>query len=183
MISPIPICHHRGQDLLYCAGALAEIYERMGGTTIQAGKPNAPIYRLALSDVEKALARPLDLARVLAVGDAMKTDINGAVKWASTRFSSRAESIAPNCTDRTGQGIRSRSFPAVDRGERFRAVLRHGSAVLVSAGVARMRRPVHSAGVAAKHGDWPNDVARHGGCRVFSLSPSPPPSGGRRAPA
>ncbi len=71
---------HRGQDLLYCAGALAEIYERMGGTTIQAGKPYAPIYRLALSDVEKALARPLDLARVLAVGDAMNTDINGAVE-------------------------------------------------------------------------------------------------------
>ncbi len=34
---------HRGADLIYCAGALAQAYEALGGETIYAGKPHAPI--------------------------------------------------------------------------------------------------------------------------------------------
>jgi HAD superfamily hydrolase (TIGR01459 family) len=70
---------HRGDDLLYCAGALAERYEAMGGEVVHAGKPYAPIYRLALGRAERAFGRPLDLSRVLAIGDAMRTDVRGAV--------------------------------------------------------------------------------------------------------
>jgi HAD superfamily hydrolase (TIGR01459 family) len=69
---------HRGEQLCYCAGALAERYEEMGGEVEQAGKPFAPIYRLALGLAERARQRPLDIARVLAIGDAMHTDIAGA---------------------------------------------------------------------------------------------------------
>ncbi len=69
---------HRGDQLVYCAGALAERYEEMGGEVEQAGKPFAPIYRLALGLLERARNRPLDLGRVLAIGDAMHTDIAGA---------------------------------------------------------------------------------------------------------
>jgi HAD superfamily hydrolase (TIGR01459 family) len=69
---------HRGEQLVYCAGALAERYEEMGGEVEQAGKPYAPIYRLALGLAERARNRPLDIARVLAIGDAMHTDIAGA---------------------------------------------------------------------------------------------------------
>ena len=69
---------YRGDELIYCAGALAERYEALGGTVAQAGKPFAPIYRMALGRAEQALRRPLDLDKVLAIGDAMHTDIAGA---------------------------------------------------------------------------------------------------------
>ena len=39
---------HRGDTLVYCAGALARRYEELGGTVIYAGKPHAPIYDRAL---------------------------------------------------------------------------------------------------------------------------------------
>jgi HAD superfamily hydrolase (TIGR01459 family) len=69
---------HRGDQLVYCAGALAERYEALGGEVEQAGKPYAPIYRMALGLCERARNKPLDLDRVLAIGDAMHTDIAGA---------------------------------------------------------------------------------------------------------
>ena len=64
---------HRGATLLYCAGALAQLYEEMGGTAIYAGKPHGPIYGRALQ-----LAGAGPDARVLAIGDALATDIKGA---------------------------------------------------------------------------------------------------------
>ncbi len=38
----------RGERLIWCAGALARDYAQMGGRTLIAGKPHAPIYRAAL---------------------------------------------------------------------------------------------------------------------------------------
>jgi HAD superfamily hydrolase (TIGR01459 family) len=70
---------HRGADLIYCAGALAQAYEALGGEAIYAGKPHAPIYHAALAAAGAALNAPLKRARVLAIGDAMRTDIAGAV--------------------------------------------------------------------------------------------------------
>jgi HAD superfamily hydrolase (TIGR01459 family) len=63
----------RGEDRELCAGALALRYEELGGDVYYHGKPHAPIYaeslgRLGLSDP----------ARVLAVGDALRTDVAGA---------------------------------------------------------------------------------------------------------
>ncbi len=69
---------HRGQELLYCAGALADAYEALGGETVYAGKPHAPIYAAALAAAAAARGAPVNLARVLAIGDAMRTDIAGA---------------------------------------------------------------------------------------------------------
>jgi HAD superfamily hydrolase (TIGR01459 family) len=69
---------YRGEQLVYCAGALAERYEQLGGVVEQAGKPYAPIYRAALAMLAPARGAPLDPARVLAIGDAMHTDIAGA---------------------------------------------------------------------------------------------------------
>jgi len=68
---------YRGEQLVYCAGALAERYEQLGGAVEQAGKPYKPIYRAALAILEEGRG-PLDPARVLAIGDAMHTDIAGA---------------------------------------------------------------------------------------------------------
>ena len=67
-----------GGRLIWCAGALAEIYEEIGGKVTYGGKPHAPIYRLAMSAIEKARGAALDKSRVLAIGDGVKTDIGGA---------------------------------------------------------------------------------------------------------
>lgn len=62
----------RGEVLIYCAGALARLYEELGGAVILAGKPHPPIYETALA---AAGAEP---ARVLAIGDGLPTDVRGA---------------------------------------------------------------------------------------------------------
>ncbi len=69
---------HVGDQELYCAGALAHSYEHMGGRVYQAGKPFAPIYERALTLAAEQRKAPIDLGRVLAIGDAMRTDIRGA---------------------------------------------------------------------------------------------------------
>jgi HAD superfamily hydrolase (TIGR01459 family) len=69
---------YRGDQLVYCAGALAARYEELGGEVEQAGKPYAPIYRMAIGLLEKARGKPLDIDRILAIGDAIHTDIAGA---------------------------------------------------------------------------------------------------------
>lgn len=68
----------RGQRLIYCGGALARLYETLGGDVSMAGKPFAPIYALAVSLAEQALERPVDRRRVLAIGDGVATDMAGA---------------------------------------------------------------------------------------------------------
>ncbi|MCC2097748.1 MAG: HAD hydrolase-like protein, partial [Hyphomicrobiales bacterium] len=79
MISANPdIVVHVGDKELYCSGALAEVYETMGGTVIQAGKPFAPIYDKAMELAAAKFGRPVEASRVLAIGDGMRTDIAGA---------------------------------------------------------------------------------------------------------
>lgn len=70
----------RGGRLVYCAGALAQAYENLGGKTIYAGKPFGPIYQEALSIAASVRGGPIDLSRVLAIGDAIRTDVAGAKK-------------------------------------------------------------------------------------------------------
>jgi len=53
---------HRGGDEIYCAGALAQIYAA------------------ALAAAGAARGAPLERSRVLAIGDAMRTDIAGAAR-------------------------------------------------------------------------------------------------------
>ena len=62
-----------GETRLYCAGALAEFYESLGGTSLYFGKPHPPIYDLARRRLGLG-----DDARILAVGDGIATDIPGA---------------------------------------------------------------------------------------------------------
>lgn len=56
-----------------CAGALADVYESLGGCVHWYGKPDKPIYRHAL---ELAGNPPADT--VLAIGDNLQTDMLGA---------------------------------------------------------------------------------------------------------
>lgn len=68
----------RGAKIVWCAGALAELFELLGGQVEHAGKPHAPIYRRALMTAERLRGAPVDPARVLAIGDGIRTDILGA---------------------------------------------------------------------------------------------------------
>jgi HAD superfamily hydrolase (TIGR01459 family) len=68
----------KGDSLLYCAGALAEDYQKLGGKVLMAGKPYAPIYDLAQG---KAIAAGRGISvttPILAIGDGPETDILGA---------------------------------------------------------------------------------------------------------
>jgi HAD superfamily hydrolase (TIGR01459 family) len=67
----------RGERLIWCAGAIARDYAQLGGRTLIAGKPHAPIYRVALKAAGEVLGRELQRSEVLAVGDGMMTDVKG----------------------------------------------------------------------------------------------------------
>jgi HAD superfamily hydrolase (TIGR01459 family) len=68
----------RGAELVYCAGALADLYQSMGGEVLFAGKPYPPIYTRALAAAETLRGAAVPLHRVLAIGDSVRTDLTGA---------------------------------------------------------------------------------------------------------
>jgi HAD superfamily hydrolase (TIGR01459 family) len=68
----------RGPRLVYCAGAIADLYRTMGGEVLYAGKPYRPIYDMALAKAETAAAGKIALGKVLAIGDSVRTDLTGA---------------------------------------------------------------------------------------------------------
>ena len=68
----------RGSTLVYCAGAIADLYATMGGDVLYAGKPYRPIYDRALAKAELAAGHKIAPSRVLAVGDSVRTDLKGA---------------------------------------------------------------------------------------------------------
>jgi ribonucleotide monophosphatase NagD (HAD superfamily) len=61
--------------VIYCAGAVAEIYEQNGGDVVWLGKPYQPVYERARAQLNAMLDARL---RILAIGDGPKTDIPGA---------------------------------------------------------------------------------------------------------
>jgi len=75
--NPDKIVRKNGR-LLYCAGALAAVYEAMGGTVSMAGKPFAPIYDLARRRAATIRDHDVPVTSILAVGDGPETDIKGA---------------------------------------------------------------------------------------------------------
>lgn len=68
----------RGTKKVYCAGALAAAYEALGGDVVYAGKPHLPIYEIAETMVRDGLGRDVAKDRLLAIGDGLKTDMEGA---------------------------------------------------------------------------------------------------------
>lgn len=67
-----------GGRMIWCAGALAEIYAGLGAPVVYGGKPHAPIYDVAMASLARNAGRQISKARTLAVGDGLKTDIAGA---------------------------------------------------------------------------------------------------------
>jgi len=68
----------RGDKLIYCAGAIADLYAEAGGDVLYAGKPYRPIYEAACAAVAEKRDQPVALERVLAIGDSVRTDMKGA---------------------------------------------------------------------------------------------------------
>lgn len=70
-----------GGTLLYCAGAIADLYAHLGGHVYWAGKPHLSAYETAHHKAE--LLRGANVARekCLVIGDAVRTDLKGAENY------------------------------------------------------------------------------------------------------
>lgn len=76
--NPDLVVEREGQ-LIPCAGMIAAAYAEIGGEVVYAGKPYRPVYEAALDIAAGLDDRPRpDRARVLAIGDALRTDVAGA---------------------------------------------------------------------------------------------------------
>ena len=75
--NPDKVVQH-GDRLIYCGGALADLYATLGGEVIMAGKPFAPIYAASLAEAATLAGAPVGPDRVLAIGDGVATDARGA---------------------------------------------------------------------------------------------------------
>jgi len=71
----------RGDKLVYCAGAIADLYAAAGGDVVYAGKPYRPIYEQALDLAEAARGQRVQQHRLLAIGDSVRTDLRGAAAF------------------------------------------------------------------------------------------------------
>lgn len=67
-----------GEQLHWCAGALAKVFEEEGGKVIYPGKPHDPIYDLALARLSD-LGVEASPNRTLCIGDSPATDMQGAL--------------------------------------------------------------------------------------------------------
>ena len=65
-----------GGRMIYCAGAVAEAYENIGGEVVWVGKPYPMVYARACAMLRDMTG--LEDPRLLAIGDGPKTDMLGA---------------------------------------------------------------------------------------------------------
>jgi len=68
----------RGDKIEFCAGALAKYYKKIGGEVKYFGKPYEAIYDFAYNQTQSQFDTVINKNKILAVGDNLKTDINGA---------------------------------------------------------------------------------------------------------
>jgi HAD superfamily hydrolase (TIGR01459 family) len=92
----------RGDRLVYCAGAIAELYRELGGEVIFYGKPHRPIYERAMELAAERRGSAIELSRVLAIGDSVRTDLTGA------------HSFGIDCLFMT-RGIHAEDFEGIDQ--------------------------------------------------------------------
>ncbi len=59
----------RGDVRELCAGSVAMVFEKMGGSVVYFGKPYAEVYNQSIDNLKK---------KTLAIGDNLNTDIKGA---------------------------------------------------------------------------------------------------------
>ena len=69
---------HRGDRAEYCAGSIAKLYEKMGGSVEYFGKPYRNIYEYVFRILKKNSKKKIRKSKVLVIGDNLNTDISGA---------------------------------------------------------------------------------------------------------
>jgi HAD superfamily hydrolase (TIGR01459 family) len=116
----------RGHKLIPCAGAIAAILEGMGGEVIHAGKPHPPIYAATLAKAAALIGKEPQKSRILAIGDAIRTDVAGASAFAVDSLFLSAGIHAEELHDAGGMLDRT-LIPAFLAEQRFqpKAVMRH----------------------------------------------------------
>ncbi|MEL6773763.1 MAG: TIGR01459 family HAD-type hydrolase [Pseudomonadota bacterium] len=68
----------RGEERLWCAGAIAQRHEEQGGRVIWYGKPHAPSYEAAFALLSELSGREIPRERIIGIGDGLHTDCDGA---------------------------------------------------------------------------------------------------------
>lgn len=68
-----------GEERRYCAGALAQVYREKGGAVTEYGKPHPQIYDYARRVLTNLTGTVTEDARILCIGDGIRTDVRGAV--------------------------------------------------------------------------------------------------------
>ncbi len=102
-LNPDRVVIHRGRREA-CAGALADLYEEMGGAVVWYGKPHRPIY-----DHARSIANNPPLEQMLAIGDGLATDMLGAARFGIdaiyvTHGIHEGEPMPPDFASRNGLG-------------------------------------------------------------------------------
>lgn len=72
-----------GGTLLYCAGAIADLYAHMGGAVYWAGKPHLNSYETAHHRAEALRDENVPRGKILIIGDSLRTDMKGAETFGS----------------------------------------------------------------------------------------------------
>jgi HAD superfamily hydrolase (TIGR01459 family) len=70
-----------GHLRLPCAGALATLYEGIGGAVFWAGKPHRSAYSAAHDEARRLAGGEVAPAKILAIGDSVRTDLAGAASY------------------------------------------------------------------------------------------------------
>ena len=69
----------RGEQRLWCAGAIAQKYEEAGGDVVWFGKPHPPVYDRCHELLGELAGRQVPHGRILAIGDGILTDVPGGL--------------------------------------------------------------------------------------------------------
>jgi HAD superfamily hydrolase (TIGR01459 family) len=67
-----------GGTLLYCAGAIADLYQSISGEVVWTGKPYPIAYQTAADKAEVLRGATVAKDKMLVIGDAVRTDLKGA---------------------------------------------------------------------------------------------------------
>ena len=102
----------RGAAICYCAGAIGQAYEAMGGHVAYAGKPHAPIYEAAMARAAQVRGAAISKRDVLAIGDGLHTDILGA-----RRFGIDALFVASGIHLSPSEGLNERTLAKLFSGQ------------------------------------------------------------------
>ena len=111
----------RGDQLVWCAGALAALYEKEGGPVVYAGKPYAPIYGLAFETINGLAGGTVPRNQILVIGDGVHTDIAGAANLGiDSIFVASGLHARADAAEAGGDALGQRQLDALFAGEKTR---------------------------------------------------------------